>query len=397
MEIWDLYDRDGNKTGETWERIPGNYLEIPEGRYHLVCDILVRHVDGTFLLTKRHPDKDVYPGFWEASCGGSGTTGEDPRTCAKRELYEETGLKSDNLLLISHSFRERSHSMFYSYLTIVDCAKDSVVLQDEETVDYKWVDAKGFLDYVDSDVSIKTHNARYDRLINAMRKGTGDIVLELLKSQDLKYRDMQTTIIPSVDANAIIGVRTPVLRSFAKKLSKTSDAEKFLTDLPHDFFEEDQLHAFMISEMKDYDRCMEELQKFLPYVNNWATCDQMSPKVFKKHHKELLKEIKPWLSSDKTYTIRFGIGMLMEHFLNEDYDIKYPKMVSKVRSEEYYVNMMIAWYFATALAFQYDSILPFIEDKKLDKWTHNKTIQKAVESYRITPEQKDYLRSLKIK
>ena len=142
---------------------------------------------------------------------------------------------------------------------------------------------------------------------------------------------------------------------------------------------------------------MEEVDKFLPYVDNWATCDQLSPKIFKKHRPELLKKIKKWIKSKETYTVRFAIGMLMEHFLDEDFDIQYPEMVAKVRSDEYYINMMIAWYFATALAKQYDTILPFIEEKKLDKWTHNKAIQKSVESYRITPEQKEYLKTLKIK
>ena len=142
---------------------------------------------------------------------------------------------------------------------------------------------------------------------------------------------------------------------------------------------------------------MEEVRKFLPYVDNWATCDQMSPKVFKKHKPELLDQIREWIKSDKTYTIRFGIGMLMELFLDEDYDTIYPEMVAKIRSEEYYVNMMIAWYFATALAKQYDTVLPFIEERRLAVWTHNKAIQKSVESYRITDEQKDYLKSLKIK
>ncbi len=142
---------------------------------------------------------------------------------------------------------------------------------------------------------------------------------------------------------------------------------------------------------------MEELVRFLPFVDNWATCDQMSPKVFKKHRPQLLENIKTWIRSDKTYTVRFGVGMLMQHFLDEDFDPSYPEMVSKIRSQEYYVNMMIAWYFATALAKQYDTVLPYIEDNKLDVWTHNKAIQKSVESYRITPEQKEYLKSLKIK
>lgn len=222
-------------------------------------------------------------------------------------------------------------------------------------------------------------------------------ITETLKGlQDLAYRDLQIKIIPNVEAEAIIGVRTPELRSYAKILAKREDVGDFLSDLPHRFFDEDQLHAFIISSMKDYGRCIEETERFLPYVNNWATCDQMSPKVFRKHRVELLPHIDGWIASGETYMVRFGIGMLMEHFLDEDFDIKYPKKVAAVRSDEYYVNMMTAWYFATALAKQYDKILPFIEKKKLDVWTHNKAIQKSIESYRITPEQKEYLRSLKI-
>ena len=226
---------------------------------------------------------------------------------------------------------------------------------------------------------------------------TEEIRDKLFTLKDEKYREMQVKIIPAVEADSIIGVRTPELRKLAKEFSKRDDVQEFLMDLPHFYFDENQLHAFILSGMKDYENCMEELETFLPYVNNWATCDQMSPKIFKKHRKELLVHIKKWIKSKETYTIRFGVGMLMEHFLDEDFDIKYPEMVAKLRSEEYYVNMMIAWYFATALAKQYDSILPFIEEKRLDVWTHNKAIQKSVESYRITPEQKEYLRTLKIK
>ena len=208
---------------------------------------------------------------------------------------------------------------------------------------------------------------------------------------------MQVKIIPNLEPSSIIGVRTPELKAMAKEILKSGDYEEFLKDLPHKYFEENQLHAFVLSGMKNADECFEQLEKFLPYVDNWATCDQMSPKVFKKHKDELLKHIKVWIASDEPYTIRFGVGMLMEHFLDEDYDVKYPAMVAKLRSDEYYVNMMIAWYFATALAKQYDTIVPYIEKKKLDKWTHNKAIQKSVESYRITDEQKAYLKILKIK
>ena len=223
------------------------------------------------------------------------------------------------------------------------------------------------------------------------------IVKELYSLQDKKYRDFQAGIIPNVSADSFIGVRTPELRKYAKKLVKENAYEDFLNDLPHKYFDENQLHAFIISELKDMDTCIEMVNAFLPYVDNWATCDQMSPKVFKKHRKELLKEIKGWLQSDETYTVRFGVGMLMEHFLDEDFDIKYPEMVSELRSDEYYINMMIAWYFATALAKQYDAVIPFIEKRKLSPWTHNKAIQKSIESNRITPEQKEYLRTLKVK
>lgn len=224
-----------------------------------------------------------------------------------------------------------------------------------------------------------------------------DIRDELFAMQDEKYRDFQAKLIPTVEHDTVIGVRTPALRDYAKKLLKREDIQEFLDDLPHKYFDENQLHAFILSGMKDYEKCIEEVVRFLPYVDNWATCDQMSPKVFRKHKQELLTNIKEWVRSKETYTIRFGIGMLMEHFLDDDFDPEYPEMVAAVRSEEYYVNMMIAWYFATALAKQYEAVLPYIENNRLDVWTHNKAIQKAVESYRITPEQKEYLKSLKLK
>ena len=222
-----------------------------------------------------------------------------------------------------------------------------------------------------------------------------DLHKKLHGLQDLKYRDMYVRIIPNINPESIIGVRTPELRSIAKEMLKSGEHKAFLRELPHEYFEENQLHAFIISGIKDLSECMEEAEKFLPYVNNWATCDQMSPKIFKKHRNELLVHIKKWIRSEETYTIRFGVKMLMDHFLDDDYDSKYPEMVAELRSEEYYVNMMIAWYFATALAKQYESVLPFIEGKRLDDWTHNKAIQKSVESRRITEEQKLYLKSLK--
>ena len=222
-----------------------------------------------------------------------------------------------------------------------------------------------------------------------------EIRKELKGMQDIKYRDFQAKLIPTREIEHFIGIRTPKLRKYAKDLVKRNDISEFLSDLPHKYFDEDQLHAFVISLIKDYDLCVEEVQRFLPYVDNWATCDQMSPKIFAKHKSELIGQIKEWIKDDKTYTIRFGVGMLMEHYLDDDFKPEYLKLVADIRSDEYYVNMMIAWYFATALAKQYDAAIPYIKDRKLSEWTHKKTIQKCVESNRVTDEHKEYLKSLR--
>ena len=219
---------------------------------------------------------------------------------------------------------------------------------------------------------------------------------ELFKLQDIKYRDFQIKLVPNYSIDIMIGVRTPDLRNYAKKIIKENKYKEFLEELPHKYFDENQLHAFIISEIKDYEKCIIYINKFLPYVDNWATCDQMSPKIFKKNKDKLIIEIMRWIKSKETYTVRFGIGMLMQYYLDDDFNPKYLEKVSKIKSKEYYVNMMIAWYFATALAKQYDEAIKYIENDILDKWTHNKTIQKALESYRITSEQKKYLKSLKL-
>ena len=224
-----------------------------------------------------------------------------------------------------------------------------------------------------------------------------DIVAELFRLQDKEYALLQSKLIPTVSHDRIIGVRTPALRDFAKSLRKDPDVGGFLSHLPHQYFDENQLHAFVISLEKDFDKCIAEVDAFLPFVDNWATCDQLSPKVFKKEPEKLLPYIQIWIKSDKAYTVRFAIGMLMQHFLDENFDTKYADMAAEVRSEEYYVNMMIAWYFATALAKQYELVLPYLEEQRLSPWVHNKAIQKSVESYRITDEQKAYLKTLKLR
>lgn len=217
----------------------------------------------------------------------------------------------------------------------------------------------------------------------------------LFELQDLKYRDFHSKLMPTVSKEFIIGVRTPDLRKLAKEISKTPHAAEFLRILPHKYYEENNLHAFLIESIKDYKLCVAELEKFLPFVDNWATCDMMRPKIFKKHLPELLEQIRIWIESDDTYTVRFAVEMLMCYYLDEHFSSVYPEMIAKIRSDEYYIKMMIAWYFATALSKQYDAVIPYLEQNKLDADTHNKTIRKAIESYRITDEQKIYLKTLK--
>ena len=224
-----------------------------------------------------------------------------------------------------------------------------------------------------------------------------EIVTELFKMRDADYAQFQGKLIPTVSSDRVIGVRTPALRAFAKDLYKDPDIDEFLCATPHQYFDEDQLHAFVISLEKDFDKCIALVEEFLPFIDNWATCDQLSPKCFKKEQKKLLSYIKVWIKSNHTYTVRFAIGMLMQHYLDDGFKTEYADMVAEVRSDEYYINMMIAWYFATALAKQYESIVPYIEERRLAVWVHNKAIQKSVESYRITAEQKEYLKTLKIK
>ena len=224
-----------------------------------------------------------------------------------------------------------------------------------------------------------------------------NITEQLFSMQDEKYKLFNCKLIPTVDPDTMIGVRVPMLRKLAKELNGTTEAQAFLSELPHKYYEENNLHAFLIALTKDYDNCIAELEQFLPYIDNWATCDGLSPKVFKKHLPELLEHIKVWIASEHTYTVRFAIGMLMQFYLDDAFDKQYTDLVAAVQSEEYYVNMMRAWYFATALAKQYDTAVMYLENQRLDVWTHNKTIQKAIESYRITDEQKQYLRSLKRK
>lgn len=219
----------------------------------------------------------------------------------------------------------------------------------------------------------------------------------LRAASDAGYRDFQLRLMPTVPPAAVLGVRTPALRALARELSGTEEAAAFLAALPHKYYDENNLHGFLIALMRDFGAAVAAVDAFLPYVDNWATCDLLSPKVFKKHTAELLPHIRRWLASGRTYTVRFAIEMLMSFYLDGGFRPEYAEWVAAVSSGEYYVNMMRAWYFATALAKRCGDALPYLEERRLDKWTHNKTVQKAVESYRITDERKAYLRSLRVK
>ena len=214
---------------------------------------------------------------------------------------------------------------------------------------------------------------------------------------DPAYREFTLPLLPNLAPERMIGVRMPAMRALAKELHRAGEDEDFLAALPHEYHEENCLHAFLIAEIKDVGRCLEETERFLPFVDNWSVCDTIKPKCFQKNRAALLERIPVWLASDRTYTVRFGIGMLMSHFLDGDFRQEYLDWVAKLRSGEYYVNMMIAWYFATALAKQYEAALPILQRERLERWTHNKTIQKAVESYRVPEEHKTELKALRRK
>lgn len=221
------------------------------------------------------------------------------------------------------------------------------------------------------------------------------ITARLLSLADEGYRQFQIPLMPTVNPERVIGVRTPILRKMAKELAGTPEAQTFLQALPHKYYEENNLHAFLVEQIKDYDACITAIDAFLPYVDNWSTCDGWSPKVLKKHPDELLVKIREWMGDERPYTVRFGIGMLQRYFLDERFHPEYLEWVAAVDREEYYVQMMMAWYFATALAKQYDATLPYLQRYRLPAWVHNKTIQKARESYRVSAERKAYLKTLK--
>ena len=222
-----------------------------------------------------------------------------------------------------------------------------------------------------------------------------NIETKLMKVKDDKYKEFQAKLVPNIDSDTILGIRTPEMRKIAKELFESNNFDSFLSELPHKYYEENLIHFFVISMIKDFNKCIEEVERFLPYVDCWPVSDQATPKSFRKNHDKLLPYIKKWIKSKHVYTSRFGIRMLMNEYLGDDFRKEYLELVSSVKSDDYYLKMMVAWYFATALAKKYDETIPFFENRLLDEWVHKKAIQKAIESYRVSEEHKKYLRSLK--
>ena len=218
---------------------------------------------------------------------------------------------------------------------------------------------------------------------------------QLIKVKDDAYRAFQAKLVPNVSPETILGVRTPEMRKIAREIFVSPDREAFLSDLPHRYYEENLIHFFVISMIRDFDACVRAVETFLPYVDCWPMSDQATPKAFAKNHEKLLPYIRKWIASEHVYTARFGIRMLMNEFLGEDFREEYPELVANKKGEDYYLKMMAAWYFATALAKRYDETVPYFEDRRLDEWVHRKAIQKAVESYRVSGEHKEYLKSLR--
>lgn len=340
------------------------------------------------LLMRRAPGHSA-AGGWEYP-GGKFEPGETGEECLRRELQEELHIDGVIGPLAAEYSRQTDRGELHLMAYRVLSWQGAITLTDHDRME--WVPLANLLehDQLESDLEISRQLVQQAEVL-------ADIRDRLSGGEEATYAAFQRKLIPNLPPETIHGVRTPTLRKLAKELLRSGAGETFLKLLPHESFEENQLHAFLLSEQKDFKRCLRDVEIFLPCVDNWATCDQLSPGVFKRNAQALLPPIRRWICSQRPYTIRFGVGMLMQHFLDQRFEPQYLDIVAAVQSEEYYVNMMLAWFFATALTKQYDSTLPYLEHRRLGRWVHNKTIQKAVESYRIAPDRKAYLKSLRRK
>lgn len=345
--------------------------------------------DGDRFLVCQRPAHKARGLLWEFA-GGKVEPGETKKAALIRECREELGIgiAPGNVFMdVIHEYPDLT-----VHLTLFNAAVAEGEPQKLEHNDLRWITAAeiGDYDFCPADETILAAIRRRKALEARIRA-------ELFARQDAPYRTFTAKLIPNIDPACIIGVRAPALRQLAKALAGTPGAMEYTTLLPHRYHEENHLHAALIGNIRDYGALIAALDEFLPCVDNWAVCDSMRPTLFKTHPEPLPGDIRRWLGSDHLYTVRFGIGMLMSFYLDEYFRPEYAEWVAAVRSGEYYLDMMVAWYFATALAKQYDAVIPYLEENRLPRRTHNKTIQKAVESYRICDEQKAFLRSLRRK
>lgn len=368
---------------------------------------------GQRLLICKRPEGKARAAQWEFP-GGKIEPGESAEQAIIRECREELALTLDVKGVFTDLIYHYPELTIHLTLLRAEIAEGEP--QNLEHSELRWITPNEAKDYdfcpadsilmeriiLHSEQSMvgSTHCETPDALSDAKPSETHEVNAireRLLSMSDPAYGDFVAKLTPSVERGRIMGIRTPLLRSYARELAKTPESRAFLSALPHEYYEENHLHGFIIERMTDFNEAISAIEAFLPYIDNWATCDSVSPKVFAKHLTELMEHIKLWLASTHTYTIRFGIGKLMGFYLNSAFDPSVLDLVSSVSSGEYYVNMMIAWFFATALAKQYDATLPYMENRRLEAWTHNKAIQKSVESRRLTQEQKEYLRTLRVK
>lgn len=397
MELWDLYTEKRECTGETVVR--GE--QLPEKRFHLCVQVWIVNSKGEYVISQRSADRPSLPLKWEC-VGGSVVAGENSIQGAIREVKEEVGidLSPEEGRLVYSEIRKEKNDIRDIWIFNFDGAIELEKAVTDEVAQSYWMKPEKIRRLLESGEMVQSLSY-FEEKIQGVRPepfSTAEkIRARLFFLQDRKYGDFHAKLIPDLEREKIIGVRTPALRKLAKELAKKPEAQEFLAALPHSCYEENNLHGFLVETVKDFDDCLRRLEQFLPYVDNWATCDQVSPKALGKQKEKLLEAVRRWLASERTYTIRYGVNMLMTFFLEEEFKPEQPEWVAEIRSKEYYVQMAVAWYFATVLAKQYEAVIPFLENGRLDPWVHNKTIQKARESYRITEEQKEYLKTLKRK
>lgn len=342
--------------------------------------------DGDRFLACQRPAHKARGLLWEF-VGGKTEPGETRQEALIRECREE--------LAVTIRVGEVFMSLIHEYpdltvrLTLFNATIASGTIQKLEHNDIRWITTAEIDQYpfcpADEEILLRLKTIQ-----------TG-VQAQLLSMAEEKYKTFQCSLMPTVAKSKVLGVRIPMLRKLAKEIASSSACAEFLDSLPHKYYEEDNLHGLLICRMQNYEETIAALDRFLPYVDNWATCDLIAPKSFLKRPEKLLTKVKEWIDSDHPYTVRFGIGVLLRYYLDEGFSPELLQIVAKIQSNAYYVNMMIAWYLATALAKQYEYTIPLIEQSVLSKWIHNKTIQKAIESYRITEKKKLYLKTLKRK